>query len=107
MIKQTFKDLISPFVVGIQKGAPANTNKPPMISAGFVCSHCRYNIPDAVFLHLGEQNRDTLVPGRAGLNVSVSLLLLYGLFELISRNGFQHLREYDINFASGLFLLAG
>ncbi len=53
----------------------------------------------------GEQNRGIPLPGRVGLHISVSLILVYGLFELISRNEFQKLREYDINLAHGLFLL--
>jgi hypothetical protein len=106
MIKQIFKYLKASFVIGIREGASANAGKPQMIPTRFVDVQSRYNVPDAVFLlDLREQNRDILLPGRIGLYVSVSLVLLYGFFELISRYKFQQFSEDRFQLAHGLFLL--
>jgi hypothetical protein len=106
MVEQILKYPEVPLVVGIREGAAMDAGKPQVIPAGFVGFKPRYNVPDAVFsLDLGEQNRDILLLGRIGLYVTVPLILVYGLFELISRYKFQKFRENNIDFAHGLFLL--
>ena len=108
MIEQILKYLKVSFVVGIREGAPMNAGEPQVIPARLIGFQSRYDIPDAVFLlDLREQNRDILVPGRIGLDVSVTLVLLYGFFELISRYKFQQFTEDRFQLAHGLFLLAG
>ena len=83
-----------------------NAGKPQVIPSGLVGFQSRYDVPDAVFLFdLGEQNRDILLPGRIGLYVSVSPVLIYGFFKLISRNKFQQFSEDRFQLAHGLFLL--
>ena len=56
-------------------------------------------------LDLGEQDRDILSPCRVGRDVAVSLVLLRGFFELLSRYEYQQLAEDRLQLAHGLFLL--
>ena len=108
MIKQILKYPKTPLVVGIREGAPVNAGEPQVVPSGLVSLQSRYDVPDTVFLlDLGEQDRDILVPRRIRLDVSVSLVLLYGFFELISRYKFQQFSENRFQLAHGLFLLAG
>src|SRR5208283_3344414 len=94
MIKQISKDLKIAFVVRVREGASMNAGKPQVIPTGLVGLQSRHDIPDAVFLlDLGEQNRDILLPGRIRLYVSISLILIYSFFEVISRYKFQQLSE--------------
>ena len=83
-----------------------NAGESQVIPSGLVSLPSRYDVPDTVFLlDLGEQDRDILVPCRVGLDVSVSLVLLYGFFKLISRYKFQQFSEDRFQLAHGLFLL--
>ena len=106
MIKQILKDLKIAFVVRVREGASMNASKPQVIPPRLVGFQSCHDVPDAVFLlDLGEQNRDILLPGRIRLYVSISLILIYGFFELISRYKFQQLSEDRFQLAHGLFLL--
>src|SRR5208283_1817978 len=106
MVEQILKYLKAAFVVGIREGTTMNTSEPQMVPSRLVSLQSRYDVPDTVFLlDLGEQDRDILVPRRIGLDVSVSLVLFYGFFELISRYKFQQFSEDRFQLAHGLFLL--
>ncbi len=86
MIKQTFKDLVAPAVVGIRKSAAPDVLHTQVIPAGLKCIPSCHDVPDTIFLlDLGEQDFDILVPRRIRLDVSVTLVLFYSFFEVISR----------------------
>ena len=78
MIKQTFKDMIVPLVVGVREGATSDILHAQVVPAGLESIPSCNDVPDAIFLlDLGEQDCDILVPRRIGLDVSVTLVLLY------------------------------
>src|SRR3989344_1435267 len=90
MIEQFLKYLIVPFVIGIRKGASFNGLKTDVIPFGKLrCKTC-HNVPKTIFLlDLGIEHCDKLLRCRKGLPVTVSLILFYGFFKLISRKKFQ------------------
>ncbi len=106
MIEQILKYPKASFIVGIRAHTPMYTSESQVIPARLVGFQRGYDVPDAVFLlDLGEQNLDILLSGRVRLYVSVSLVLIYGFFEVISRYKFKQLPKNRFQLAHGLFLL--
>lgn len=106
MLKRTFEDLIALFVVGIREVITLYVLHAQVVPVRLESIPSGHDDTDGVFLlDLGEQHCNILVQRRIGLDVLVTLALLYGLFEMTSGCEFQQFSEDCFKPTHGLYLL--